>query len=99
MIRPPIVVRRVFGHSMVPVLPPKTLVVGWGWNNNFKVGHVIIFEHKGKEKVKRISEILGDGSIYVTGDHAETSTDSRQFGAIDPLHVRARVIWPTTKPR
>jgi len=52
-----------------------------------------------KEKIKRISEILGDGSLYVVGDHPETSTDSRHFGAIAPDWVRAKVIWPTTRPR
>lgn len=97
--RSPIIIRRVFGHSMIPILPPKTLVLGWAWTSNYKPGQIIIFQHDAKEKIKRISEVLGDGSIYVVGEHPETSTDSRQFGAIAPEHVLARIIWPTTKRR
>lgn len=92
----PIVVRRVFGHSMIPILPPKTLVFGWTWTSSYKPGHIVIFRHEGKEKIKRVAEVLGDGSIYVVGEHPETSTDSRQFGAIAPEHVLARIIWPGT---
>ncbi len=94
----PIVIRRVKGHSMVPVLPPDTLVVGMGWTSSYRAGDIVIFEHDGKEKIKRIGEVLGDGSFYVVGEHPETSTDSRQFGAIDPRTVIARVIWPHPNP-
>jgi hypothetical protein len=79
---------------MVPVLPPKTLVIGTGLMIGFKTGDIIIFVHDGKEKIKRLGEVLGDGSLFVIGEHAETSTDSRQFGAIDPKTVLAKVIWP-----
>lgn len=83
---------------MVPVLPPRTLVIGLGWHGRFKTGDVVIFRHEGKEKLKRIKEVLGDGSLYLVGDHPETSTDSRQFGAIDPSHVKAKIIWPRSRP-
>lgn len=84
---------------MVPILPPRTLVIGWGWSSRLKAGDVVVFSHDGKEKIKRIEEVLGDGSLFLRGDHAETSTDSRQFGAIDPQKVTAKVVWPSTKPR
>ncbi len=89
----PLVIRRVRGHSMVPVLPPGTRVVGWAWVGLVK-GDVIIFEHEDKEMVRRIREVLGDGSLFVAGEHPETSRDSRHFGAIDPADVIAKVIWP-----
>lgn len=79
---------------MVPVLPPNTLVIGLGWNRSYQAGDVIIFEHNGRERIKRIQEVLGDGSLFVVGEHSETSKDSRHFGAIDPRNVLARVIWP-----
>jgi phage repressor protein C with HTH and peptisase S24 domain len=95
----PIIIRRVQGHSMVPVLPPNTLVVGWAWTKTYKAGDIVIFEHEGKEKIKRVQEVLGDGSLFLVGEHPETSTDSRHFGAVDPNLVRARIIWPTPNPQ
>lgn len=84
---------------MVPVLPPKTLVVAVGWTARFKAGDVVIFEQEGKEKVKRVQEILGDGSLFLIGEHPETSTDSRHFGAIDPKNIKAKIIWPSVRVR
>lgn len=79
---------------MVPVLPPGTRVIGWAWTTSFHGGDVVIFEHEGKEMMRRIKEVLGDGSLYLVGEHPETSQDSRHFGAIDPSHILAKVIWP-----
>lgn len=79
---------------MVPILPPNTTVIGVSWLRNFKAGDVVIFRHDGKEKIKRVQEVLGDGGLFVIGEHPQTSKDSRQFGAIDPDTVLARIIWP-----
>ena len=62
-------------------------------------GNVIIFEHEGKEKIKRILEITEGGELYVEGEHAEASKDSRHFGAIHKSSVIGKVIWPSVKPR
>lgn len=93
----PFLLRRVTGHSMMPVLPPKTLVIGWRFFGRLRPSQVVIIQHNGLEKVKRIEKVLGDGSLFVVGDYAESSTDSRQFGAVDPRQVVAKVIWPSTK--
>jgi signal peptidase I len=89
----PIIIRRVSGHSMMPVLPPGTYVWGKRRYKKLQVGDTVIFEHQGKEKIKRISQIK-DNELYVLGDHPEASTDSRQFGWIDEKFVIAKVIWP-----
>lgn len=93
----PFVLRRVAGHSMMPILPPGTHIVGSRWFRKLKVKHVIIFEHNDKEKVKRISEIMPDGTLHVVGDHTIASTDSRHFGTVDKETVVAKVVWPRTK--
>lgn len=78
---------------MLPVLPPGTIVYGWRWFRKLKPGDVVIFLHNDKEKIKRIDRIE-DGRVYVLGDHAEASTDSRHFGWLDIEDVLAKVIWP-----
>ncbi len=89
----PLVVRRLHGHSMMPVLPPNTLVWGRRWYRNLEEGDIVIFAHEGKEKIKRVCGLKED-SIYLLGDHPETSTDSRHFGWISRDHVIAKVFWP-----
>jgi nickel-type superoxide dismutase maturation protease len=89
----PFIMRNVQGHSMMPVLPPNTLVTGWKRYRKLQVGDVIIFSHHQKEKIKRISEIK-DGQLFVLGDLPDASTDSRQFGWIDQSAVIAKVIYP-----
>jgi phage repressor protein C with HTH and peptisase S24 domain len=89
----PIVVREVQGHSMIPVLPPGTTVWGITWYMTLVPGDVIIFEHEGREKIKRISEIKHN-EVYVLGDFQEESTDSRDYGWVPITQVRARIFHP-----
>ena len=91
----PIMIRRVQGHSMVPVLPPGTLVYAWRWYLRLKPQKVIIFNRDNRETVKRIDRIETDG-LFVVGDHAEASTDSRHYGVIPVALVTGVVFWPRT---
>lgn len=86
-------IRKISGHSMVPVLPPNTLIVGFKKFRNLQVNDVIIFSHNNREKIKRITDIRND-ELYVLGDLAEESTDSRHFGWIPKNSVVAKVVIP-----
>jgi nickel-type superoxide dismutase maturation protease len=89
----PLMIRRVHGHSMVPALPPDTLVVAWCWKLRIRPGSIVIFVREGRETIKRV-ERVGPEGVFVVGDHAEASTDSRHFGPISVQTVVGLVIWP-----
>ncbi len=92
----PLIIRRVVGHSMLPVLPPGTLVWGTRYFKRLKPGNVVVIVHEDKEKIKRIDQIK-DNEVFVVGDHPDASTDSRQFGWLDISLVQAKIIWPRAK--
>lgn len=89
-------IRRVQGHSMLPVLPPGTLVWGYRWYLRLRPQKVVIAEHSGREIVKRIESVRPEG-LFLLGDHTEASTDSRHYGAIPKDNVKAVVIWPRVR--
>jgi nickel-type superoxide dismutase maturation protease len=91
----PLLIRRVIGESMLPNLKPGQIVVGWQ-SGQSKVGDIVVVRHDGLEKIKRVAKIVGHG-VYVLGDNAGASTDSRQFGYIDQTQIIGRIIWPRTK--
>lgn len=94
----PILIRRVVGHSMVPILPPHTLVFGWRYFARIRPGQVVVVEHDGMEKIKRVEQVE-QNKVYILGDHPETSTDSRHFGWLQKDLIKAVVVWPRTNPR
>ncbi|MES2971572.1 MAG: nickel-type superoxide dismutase maturation protease [Patescibacteria group bacterium] len=91
----PLIIRRVNGHSMIPSLPPGTLVVGYKYFRKLKPGHVVVVTHDKKEKIKRIDQI-NKQEVFLLGDHPDTSTDSRHFGWLPSENISARIIWPRT---
>jgi type IV secretory pathway protease TraF len=81
---------------MIPALFPGQIIIARRVRRIPVVGRVVVVNHQGLEKVKRLSEIK-DNTIYVTGDNAKRSLDSRQFGYLPVEAVEAVVIWPRLK--
>lgn len=91
--RLPLIIRRVSGNSMLPLLRPGQIVVASGWLPRPKKGAVVIIKHSGLEKIKRISTIDKCG-VFIVGDNLAASTDSRDFGRLPLRAVCAVAIWP-----
>jgi phage repressor protein C with HTH and peptisase S24 domain len=78
---------------MAPRLRPGQILLATRMFRRLRPGQVVIINHGGLEKVKRI-ERIEDNKIFVIGDNLRMSTDSRHFGWLEPKEVIARVIWP-----
>ncbi len=87
-----LLIRQVRGHSMMPVLPPGTVVVAIR-SRKLRVGDVVIFYHEGKEKIKRIQDIK-ESEAYMISDHPQAGTDSRDYGWIPLSLIIGKVIKP-----
>lgn len=77
---------------MAPTLKAGQLVIG-KVTRELKQGDIVIVSHNGLEKIKRIEKHQGD-LIYLLGDNAEASTDSRDFGWLPAKVIIAKVVWP-----
>lgn len=77
---------------MAPTLVAGQLVVG-RQTRDLRPGDVVIVSHNGLEKIKRIEKQQGD-LIYLLGDNAGASTDSRNFGWLPAKVIIAKVVWP-----
>jgi type IV secretory pathway protease TraF len=78
---------------MLPTLRPGHIVVATGRFGHLLPGDVVIVQHGGLEKVKRIVH-LSEDRLFVIGDNQEHSTDSRVFGWLHRSSVEGRLIWP-----
>jgi len=83
----------VAGNSMAPTyLPGDWLLVRW--RGQFKVGDTVVIEREERPGVFLIKRFLRkeNGKYWVEGD-GESSTDSREWGAIPREEIVARVLF------
>ena len=80
---------------MLPTLRPGQLVILLS-PCTIRPGDVVMFSHSGREKIKRISE-LTNTIVYLLGDNAFASTDSRHFGWVPEKTIIAKLMWPRHK--
>jgi type IV secretory pathway protease TraF len=83
---------------MLPTLPENRLIIGTGFYKELSKDDLIIFEHQGLDKIKRIKDLRKD-EFYVLGDNEIGSTDSRSFGWLPIGAIKAKVIWPAITKR
>ena len=76
---------------MLPALRPEQII--FAYYTKYSIGDIVIFQHNGMEKVKRIAKIDND-KVWVLGDNLAHSTDSRNFGWIKQTDIIAKVIFP-----
>lgn len=104
----------VEGASMLPTLLPGDWALA-APVKRLERGDVVVVEHPrrpGYEMVKRLAavpgdpvgegRVLGPDEFWVEGDHAASSTDSRQFGPVRRTQVTAKVLlvyWPAERRR
>ena len=79
-------------ESMEPTIHKGSYILGCRIFGELKVGDIIVFEHEGKQLVKRIAAVGGDvvehkgdvlivpdGKNYVLGDNKDNSADSKSW--------------------
>ncbi len=48
--------------------------------------------------VKRVSRVMTDGRFWLVSDNHERGTDSRRWGALDPVLIRGTVTLNLSRP-
>ena len=87
----PLRLYRVAGDSMLPTYKPGELLIGYRWGRP-KPGEVVVVHHP-RPIIKRLKSIHGR-ALWLEGDNAEVSIDSRQFGPVPISNLEAVIVYP-----
>lgn len=80
---------------MIPALAPgERVLVHYGVS--FSNGDIVLVDHSDRIDIKRVTRIEDD-RIFVEGDNAEVSIDSRTYGPVANSAVIAKVVWRLPK--
>ncbi|MGH7692855.1 MAG: S26 family signal peptidase [Candidatus Dormibacteria bacterium] len=89
----------VFGDSMAPALQPgeRFLAIRPVW---LRPGDVVVLADPRDPRLQMVKRVMWKGAgsgerraVWVEGDNARASTDSRELGVIRQSLVRARLVW------
>jgi len=94
----------VEGSSMAPtLLEGDVLIATVPAGRMLAAGSLVVVEHParpGYEMVKRVVRAVGPDGIWVEGDNAWSSSDSRSFGPVERHAIRGVVrlrYWPLAR--
>lgn len=88
----PIKIYRVAERSMEPSIRDGAYLILNCWHSTLRVGEVVVARSPdGTTVVKRIAKI-GGRSLFLVGDNAQKSIDSRKFGWIGREKVVGKVM-------
>ena len=82
--------------SMAPTLQSGQVVVLKKRARRLRVGDVVLVYCQGREMVKRVARLDGQ-RLFVVGDNAAESTDSREFGWLPITAVRGKMLLPRSR--
>jgi len=81
---------------MLPALRPGQIVLARKRPARISLGDILIIRHDGLEKIKRVQRV-SPGRVFVVGDNAAYSTDSREFGWLENRAIVGKVCWPVRR--
>jgi signal peptidase I len=90
--RSPISIFRIEGNSMEPTYRSGDYVLVCQAGFSPKKGDVVVLQRPGARKLIKRVDRIGPEGIFVIGDNASMSTDSREFGAIAASDVTGKVL-------
>lgn len=100
----------VTGESMSPTLQNLQVAIGRVPAAPVKAGDIVVFPVDGDKCVKRVVAeqgsampthyegakiLVGNGQVYVCGDNAPRSFDSRHFGPIEESKIELVLVFPS----
>jgi signal peptidase I len=81
---------RVTGESMLPTLRPGRILWGWGWFKP-RAGQLVVAQVGRLVVIKRIVRVE-PGGVWLEGDNAVLSHDSRHYGLVAFEQIKARIM-------
>jgi nickel-type superoxide dismutase maturation protease len=85
---------KVIGSSMLPSLENGEIHLAVRGHIFARRGAIAVFAHPQRPALTQIKRLVrkSNGTWWVEGDNAQASTDSREFGGIDPALIQGILL-------